>query len=111
MIDGWRHAEGNAEHPSRAFVAAILNSSDFHRRIGGGQGAAACLTGSRGGPPVPECRRRQLRSIEGWIPGSFATCSSVRPLLSSSATASRLNSSVKKRRFLVIVHLSAPSGN
>src|SRR5262249_60501342 len=38
---------------------------------------------------------RQLRSIEGEIPNSLASRLNGRPLLTSRATASRLNSSVK----------------
>ena len=38
--------------------------------------------------------RRQLRSIDGAMPSSPAICVSGRPLLTSSATASRLKSSV-----------------
>jgi hypothetical protein len=42
-------------------------------------------------PPLP---LRQLRSIEGEIPSSLAIWINGRPLLTSKATASRLNSSV-----------------
>ena len=53
---------------------------------------------------------RQFRSIDGWIPSSAAICICGRPLLSSSATASRLNSGVNSRLVFVIRHRSAPKG-
>ena len=62
----------------------------------------------RGG--CPWATRRQFRSTEAWRPNSRATCSSGRPLPSSRATASRLNSSVKDRLVFVIRHLPAPLG-
>jgi hypothetical protein len=62
----------------------------------------------RGGPPFPIAR--QLRSMEGEIPSSVAICMRGRPLLSRSATASRLNSGVKSRLVFVIKHLPTPSG-
>jgi hypothetical protein len=68
-------------------------------------GAIACAPGA-----VPQPTARQLRSIEGWMPSSMATCINGRPLLSSKATASRLNSSVNVRRVFVIQHLLAPCG-
>jgi hypothetical protein len=40
----------------------------------------------------PQTAARQFRNIDGEMPNSVATCISGRPLLSSSATASRLNS-------------------
>jgi hypothetical protein len=50
--------------------------------------------------------------MDGWIPSPAAICPKGCPLLSNSVTASCLNSSVKDRRaFLVIVHLSAPTGS
>lgn len=59
----------------------------------------------------PPCTTlRQLRSIEGEIPSSVAICIRGRPLLSSRATASRLNSGVNSRLVLVIKHLPAPAG-
>ena len=45
--------------------------------------------------PAPHCHCAQLRSIEGEIPNSLASRLNGRPLLTSRATASRLNSSVK----------------
>ena len=62
----------------------------------------------RGGPPFTTAR--QLRSMEGEIPNSVAICMRGRPLLSKSATASRLNSGVKSRLVFVIKHLSTPVG-
>src|SRR3546814_13438654 len=53
--------------------------------------------------------RCQRRSIVGIIPSSAATSVCMRPLVSHSATASRLNSSVNRRFVvLVIIHLLAP---
>lgn len=52
--------------------------------------------------------RRQRRSIVGIIPSSAATSVCMRPLVSHSATASRLNSSVNRRFVvLVVIHLLA----
>src|ERR1700722_1802404 len=45
---------------------------------------------------------RQFRTIDGEMPTSVATCIKGRPLLSSSATASRLNSGANSRLDLVI---------
>ena len=45
----------------------------------------------RGRGAAPFRAARHCLSMEGWIPGSAATCSSGQPLLSNSATASRLN--------------------
>jgi len=72
--------------------------------VGNGVGAAL----DRG--DAPWARARQLRSIEGEIPSSVAICMVGRPLLSSSATASRLNSGVNSRLAFVIKHLPAPAG-
>ena len=53
--------------------------------------------------------RCQWRSIVGMIPNSAATSVCIRPLVSHSATASRLNSSVNQRFvILAITHLLAP---
>src|SRR5438067_2126485 len=46
---------------------------------------------------------RQLRSSDGWMPSSDATCVSGRPLDPSRDTASRLNSSVNARRVFVVI--------
>ena len=62
----------------------------------------------RGGPSFTTAR--QLRSMEGEIPSSVAICMRGRPLLSKSATASRLNSGVKSRLVFVIEHLPTPAG-
>lgn len=62
----------------------------------------------RGGTPFTTAR--QLRSMDGEIPSSVALRMRGRPLLSKSATASRLNSGVKSRLVSVIEHLPTPAG-
>ena len=52
---------------------------------------------------------RQFRGIDGEMPTSVATCINGRPLLSSSATASRLNSGANSRLVLDIQTPSRPS--
>jgi hypothetical protein len=55
--------------------------------------------GRSAGPAFrPSLRLRQLRSIEGEMPSSLAICSNGRPRLANSTTASRLNSSLNRRR-------------
>ena len=51
---------------------------------------------------------RHCLNIDGWIPSSAAICICGRPLLSSSATASRLNSGVNSRLALAIQHHPRP---
>ena len=83
--------EGAAGRRSRSFsrrrreISAAGSKTEW--------GADAGALGRNAGP---ECRppRRQLRSIDGAMPSSPAICVSGRPLLTSSATASRLKSSV-----------------
>ena len=53
---------------------------------------------------------RQVRNIDGEIPTSMATCISGRPLVSSNATASRLNSGENSRLVFAIAHLQALKG-
>ena len=65
---------------------------------------------ARGGGEPPISAERHCLSIEGWIPSSAAICICGRPLLSSRATASRLNSGVNSRLLLAIEHLPRPQG-
>lgn len=58
----------------------------------------------------PRTAARQFRNIDGEMPTSVATCINGRPLLSSSATASRLNSGENSRRVFGIEHLHALTG-
>jgi hypothetical protein len=99
-------------------MSSSIRSRSFSRRSreisadGSGTecGAGADVLGRNASPAFrPPLRPRQLRSIEGAIPSSPAICVSGRSLLASSATASRLNSSVNCRRPWPIRHLSAPS--
>ena len=76
--------------------------------MGDAPGAGALELLDRGAAPLTTAR--QFRNIEGEIPNSVAICMRGRPLLSKSATASRLNSGVKSRLIFVIEHLSAPAG-
>ena len=91
----------------------MRSSSRLRRAISAacsaGNGISGVVTVVVGGM-VPLAAPRQLRRMEGWMPSSAATCISGRPLLSSRATASRLNSSVNIRRVFVIQHLLAPGG-
>lgn len=68
---------------------------ELHRRVPGQNGGPAGVLGHNASPAFrPPSRPRQLRSIDGAIPNSPAICVNGRPLLTSSATASPLNSSV-----------------
>lgn len=58
----------------------------------------------------PRTIARQFRSIDGEMPTSVATCISERPLLSSRATVSRLNSGENSLLVFGIVHLHAQRG-
>ena len=58
----------------------------------------------------PRTTARQVRNTDGEIPTSAATCISGRPLLSSSATASRLNSGENSLLDFGIEHLHALTG-
>src|SRR6185312_3411919 len=68
--------------------------------------APGARASDRGASPL--ITARQARSIDGWMPSSAATWVSGRPLPSSKATASRLNSGANSRLVLLIVHLPAP---
>jgi MFS family permease len=65
--------------------------------------------GLAGGAPPPCCLRCQRRSIVGTIPNSAAISVCGRPLVSHSATASRLNSFVKRR--FVVLAIKTPPGS
>ena len=58
----------------------------------------------------PPITNRQLRNIDGEIPTSVATCINGRPLLSSRATVSCLNSGENSLLVFAIAHLHALSG-
>lgn len=76
-------------------------------------GLAAAAPGdaaARGGEEPPISAVRHCLSMEGWIPSSAAICICGRPLLSSRATASRLNSGVNSRLVFAIKHLPSPQG-
>lgn len=63
------------------------------------------------GRAIPPCTAIcQFRNIDGEMPTSLATCINGRPLLSSRATASRLNSAENPRLVLVIQHSHALTG-
>ena len=76
----------------------VRSSSRFNRVIcdawsageGIGDTPGDAITRDRAVPPRTTVR--QFRNIDGEMPTSVATCINGRPLLSSSATASRLNS-------------------
>jgi len=61
----------------------------------------------RGPGEAPFSVARHYLTIEGWIPSSAATCICGGPLLTSRATASRLNSGVNSRLIFAIRHLPA----
>src|ERR1700729_4474644 len=84
----------------------VRSRSRFSRAISAAWSAG---DGSCGAPAATARERvapvwmaaRQFRSIDGEMPTSVATCIKGRPLLSSSATASRLNSGANSRLVLV----------
>jgi len=95
---------GGSEKIATAFfkMSRSVRSRSFSRRsreisvAGSGAECGAdagivCRADPASRPPLP---LRQLRSIEGEMPSSLAIRLNVRPLLTSRATASRLNSSV-----------------
>ncbi len=92
----------------------VRSRSRFSRAIsaawsaGEGSGGTPAATARERAAPV-WMDARQFRSIDGEMPTSVATCINGRPLLSSSATASRLNSGANSRLVLVIKHLSRSS--
>ena len=73
---------------------------------GGDTGDAA--TRDRALPP--RTAARQFRNIDGEIPTSAATCITGRPLLSSSATVSCLNSGENSLLVFAFAHLHALTG-
>src|SRR6202051_3262167 len=85
----------------------VRSRSRFSRAIsaawsaGDGSCGAPAATARERAAPV-WMAARQFRSIDGEMPTSVATCIKGRPLLSSSATASRLNSGANSRLVLVI---------
>jgi hypothetical protein len=94
----------------------VRSSSRFSRVIsdawsagdGSGDNPGEDVTPARALPP--RTATRQFRSIDGEIPTSVATCISGRPLLSSSATVSRLNSGENSLLVFGIAHLHALTG-
>ena len=93
----------------------VRSSSRFKRVISDAKSAG---DGSAGTPSVATLDRvapsrttaRQFRSIDGEIPTSIATYVRSRPLVSSNATASRLNSGENSRLVFAIAHLHALTG-
>ena len=85
----------------------VQSRSRFSRAIsaawsaGEGSGGTPAATARERAAPVWTAAR-QFRSIDGELPTSVATCINGRALLSSSATASRLNSGANSRLVLVI---------
>ena len=78
-------------------------------------GEATGLAGTEGGEaPGRSCEAvpfkvlRHCLSMDGWIPSSAAICICGRRLVSSSATASRLNSGVNSRLVFEIQHHPRP---
>ena len=91
----------------------MRSSSRFNRAIsdawsaGDGSGGKPGNDVGRARALPPRTTVRQFRSIDGEIPTSVATCISGRPLLSSSATVSRLNSGENSLLVFGIAHLHA----
>ena len=94
----------------------VRSSSRFNRVIsdawsaGDGSGNNPGDDAGRDLVVPPRTAARQFRSIDGDIPTSVATCISGRPLLSSRATVSRLNSGENSRLAFGIAHLHALAG-
>ena len=94
----------------------VRSSSRFNRVIsdawsaGDGSGNNPGDDAGRDLVVPPRTAPRQFRSIDGEIPTSVATCISGRPLLSSRATVSRLNSGENSRLVFGIAHLHALAG-
>jgi hypothetical protein len=94
----------------------VRSSSRFSRVISDAWSASDGSGGGTGGDAArdralpPRTAARQFRSIDGEIPTSVATCISGRPLLSSRATVSRLNSGENSLLVFGIAHLHAPTG-
>ena len=94
-----------------------VHAADGRSRPPGRRGKASGLAdaapgepAARGGGELPVSPERHCLSMDGWIPSSAAICICGRPLLSKSATASRLNSGVNSRLVLPIKHLRRPQG-
>jgi len=88
----------------------VRSSSRFNRVISddwsAGDGSGETLGVAALDPAVPpRTAARQFRNIDGEMPTSLATCIKGRPLLSSSATASRLNSGENSLLVFGIEHL------
>ena len=94
----------------------VRSSSRFNRVICDAWSAADGIGDRPGGAAardraVPQRTTvRQFRNIDGEIPTSVATCINGRPLLSSSATASRLNSGENSLLVFGLDHLLALTG-
>src|SRR5262249_12756371 len=103
------HFRGRSACGMQRLLAEVLNlwSAAGSGAECGPDAGIGCRAAPAPRPPLP---LRQLRSIEGETPSSLAIRLNGRPLLTSRATASRLNSSVKRRRPWLIRHLSAPAG-
>jgi len=94
----------------------VRSSSRFNRVIcdawsaGDGIGDRPGDVAARDRAIPPRTTVRQFRNIDGEIPTSLATCINGRPQLSSSATASRLNSGENSLLVFGIDHLHALTG-
>jgi hypothetical protein len=94
----------------------VRSSSRFNRVIsdawsaGNGSGANPGDETARDRVLPPRTTARQFRNIDGEMPTSVATCISGRPLLSSRATVSRLNSGENSLLVFGIAHLHALTG-
>ena len=106
----------NARLAKRIAAERVRSSSRFNRVIcdawsaGDGIGDRPGDAAARDRAAPPRTTVRQLRNIDGEIPTSVATCINGRPLLSSSATASRLNSGENSLLVFGIDHLLALTG-
>src|ERR1700723_184131 len=104
------HLGASAKMPMAFFRTSrsmrVRSRSRFSRAIsaawsaGDGSCGAPAATARERAAPV-WMAARQFRTIDGEMPTSVATCIKGRPLLSSSATASRLNSGANSRLALV----------
>ena len=109
------HLGASAKMPMAFFRTSrsmrVRSRSRFSRAIsaawsaGDGSCGAPAATARERAAPV-WMAARQFRSIDGEMPTSVATCIKGRPLLSSSATASRLNSGANSRLVWSSKHLS-----
>jgi hypothetical protein len=89
----------------------VRSSSRFNRVIsdawsaGEGSGGIPGDGAARDRALPPRTTARQFRNIDGEMPTSAATCITGRPLLSSRATVSRLNSGENSLLVFAIAHL------